>query len=311
MQPAPWARSLAVAHVTLVRETGNGKGERSQKRGERGKGKGERLSGVGVGYRVVKITADQIRLADVTPDPVLTRRLTTAHEAVRAWVSAPLARVEGDWGARYARAEDTPIIDFVNEVQRTASGAQLSSTAAFNVAAGFGAGEVRLRDVAGIYPYENTLKAVRIDGARLKAYLEQASSYFRTYRPGEPVINDQIPGYNFEIVSGVEYVIDLTRPVGERIRQLNYQNRLVEPTDTFTLALSNYRQGGGGGFQMLDGLPVAYDGGQGIRDLIADYLRRSESVDAADYFQPSWRIVPLEAEAAVRAAFAPRPRQQP
>lgn len=292
VQPRAWARSLAVVHVWLVREHGDAREAAATPRRPR--------------YRVVRIRGEQIDLRDVPPDPVVTRRLEARHEEVRTWVALPLGRSQGDWSARYARAGDTPVIDFVNEVQRSSAGTQLSSTAAFNPWGGLGPGEVRLRDVVGLYPYENTLMAVRIDGASLKAYLEQSTIYFNTYAAGKPVINDSIAGYYFDIVSGVEYVIDLSQPMGRRIRQLTYRGQLVQPADTFTLALNNYRQGGGGGFEMLADLPVIYDYDQNIRDLVAEYVRTVGVLRDTDYFTPSWQIVPQEAADAVRAAFARR-----
>ncbi len=281
VQPTQWAQAVSVAKVTMIRVRGARDGRR---------------------FRVAKIEGEIIPLANVPPDPVVERRLSRAMESVRGWIAAPLAAVQGDWSARTARAEDTPIIDYVNDVQRRQAGTQLSSTAVFNDRATLGTGLARMRDVAGIYPYENTLKGVRIDGTRLKAYLEQSSSYFRTYRPGQRIINDSIPSYNFDIVSGVSYTIDLSQPVGSRILQLSYQGRLVQPTDTFTLALNNYRQGGGGGFRMLAGLPVVYDRDENIRDLLIEATRKADTLNADAYRDNSWRIIPAEAAAAVRAA---------
>lgn len=278
VQPLPWARSLAVAHVWLVR------------------------GAAGRPYRVVRIRGDQVPLADVRPDPGLTRSLQAVHEQVRAWAGVPIAQTDDTWSARYARAEDTPAIDLVNEVQRRTAGTQLSSTAAFNPQAGFGPGPVRLRDVAALYPYENTLKAVRIDGATLARYLERSAEYFLTYTPGGSLINDRIPGYNYDIVSGVSYAIDLTRAVGERVLQLTYRGRLVQPTDTFTMALNNYRQGGGGGFDMLKGLPVIYDRGENIRDLLIQEVRSAGTLRVSDWFADSWRIIPPEARERIRRA---------
>ena len=284
VQPLPWAQSLAVAHVWLVRRAGGGAGAGGQR------------------YRVARIRGDQVGLADVRPDPGLTRSLQAVHEQVRAWAGVPIAQTDDTWSARYARAEDTPAIDLVNEVQRRTAGTQLSSTAAFNPQAGFGPGPVRLRDVAALYPYENTLKAVRIDGATLARYLERSSEYFLTHTPGGSLINDRIPGYNYDIVSGVSYAIDLTRAVGERVLQLTYQGRLVQPTDTFTMALNNYRQGGGGGFDMLKGLPVIYDRGENIRDLLIQEVRSAGTLRVSDWFADSWRIIPPEARERIRRA---------
>ena len=294
VQPEAWARSLAVVHVSLarspVRPPVDPPGEAAR----------------GGPWRVTRVRGEQIALAGVPPHPAVVRRLETDHERVRVWASAPLATIEEEWSARYARAEDTPIIDFVNEVQRRASGAQLSATAAFNTQAGFTRGAVRLRDVAALYPYENTLKVVRIDGATLHRYLEQSATYYHTFSATGRIVNDSIPGYNFDIVSGVSYVIDLSRPAGSRILQLTYQGRLVAPGDNFTLALNNYRQSGGGGFAMLAGLPVVYDRDEGIRDLVTDAVRQAGLLRSVDYFRDSWRIIPPEAAARAREAFEPR-----
>jgi 2',3'-cyclic-nucleotide 2'-phosphodiesterase/3'-nucleotidase len=245
-----------------------------------------------------------VSLANVPPDPGLTRSLQVAHEQVRAWAGVPIAQTEDTWSARYGRVEDTPAIDLVNEVQGRSAGAQLSATAAFNPQAGFGPGPVRLREVAALYPYENVLKAVRIDGATLVRYLEQSARYFRAYAATGAPINDSIPGFNYDIVSGVSYSIDLTRPVGQRIIQLTYQGRLVQPTDTFTMALNNYRQGGGGGFEMLKNLPVVYDRGESIRDLLIEEVRRAGMLRASDWFVDSWRIIPPEARERIRGSAA-------
>lgn len=284
VQPLPWARSLAVVHVWLVRGGGAAGG----------------AAAAGRRYRVIRIRGDQVPLADVAPDPQLTRRLQAVHDQVRTWAGAPIAQTDEPWSARYARVEDTPVVDLVNEVQRRAAGTQLSATAAFNPQAGFGPGFVRLREIAALYPYENTLKAVRIDGATLLRYLEQSARYFRTFTPAGPVINDSIPGYNYDIVSGVSYAIDLTRPPGSRILQLTYQGRLVQPTDVFTLALNSYRQGGGGGFDMLSGLPVVYDRGENIRHLLVEAVRTAGTLRASDYFRDSWRVIPPEARERLR-----------
>ncbi len=279
IQPLPWARGLAVAHVWLVREAN--------------------------GFRVIRIMGQQVPLADVPPSTVLTRRLERAHQAVRNLVNAPIAPVEGDFSARYGRVRDTPVIRFVNEVQRRASGAQLSATAAFNTDVELGPGAVRLRHLYGLYPYENTLTAVRIDGESLRRFLEHSARYFRTYEPGRPLINDSVPGYNFDIVSGVEYDIDLRNPVGERITRLMYRGREVLPSDTFTLALNNYRQGGGGGYDMVARLPVVYDSAASLRDLLAGALRDTGTLRVDPDFREQWRIVPDEARAAAIAHFAP------
>ena len=292
VQPKPLALSLSVVHVWLVRAVS-----------------GASAGGTGQ-WRVSSIRADLIPLATVGESPVLPNRLADAHRRVRAWADAAIGTAGPGFEGRYGRAADTPLLDFVNEVQRRHAGAQLAATADFDVSAGLPDGTVRRRDVAGIYPYENTLVALRISGRQLKDYLEHATRYYRDFAPGRPIVDQAVPGFNFDVMSGAGYRIDLTRPVGQRIVALGVNGRAVLPTDSFTLATNSYRAAGGGGYEMLRGSPVVYDRGESVEDLLVAEIRAVGTVQAAAYFTPSWSILP-PADSAVRAIFAPPPPPLP
>ncbi len=280
VQPKNWAQSLSVVHVWFARDSARAR------------------------WRVTGLRADLLPVGTVPEQPRFVRRVQTAHEVVRAWAGAPLGTAGPGFAARLGRAQDTPLLDFINEVQRGHAGADLSATADFDVGAGLPEGEVRLRDVAGIYPYENTLIVLRISGQQLKDYLEWAARYYRTYAPGAPLLNDSVPGYDFDVVSGANYTIDLTRPVGQRIRGLTVRGRPAAPTDSFTIALNSYRAAGGGGYTMLKGAPVVTSRGEDIRDLLAAAIRRTRTLDARAWYTPSWSILAPARDAALRA-FAP------
>jgi 2',3'-cyclic-nucleotide 2'-phosphodiesterase/3'-nucleotidase len=190
---------------------------------------------------------------------------------------------------------DAPLADFILEVERKATGAQLASTAVFDRTARLGPGPITVAQLAALYPYDNTLRAVRITGAQLRAYLEQSARYFRKQADGTYGADPQIPGYNYDVVSGVDYAIDIDRPVGERITRLRFQGRDVTPADTFTMALNNYRQTGGGGFAMLRDAPVVYDHQQEIRQLLIDEVRARGTIQPNDYFQRNWVLEPAAA----------------
>lgn len=285
IQARPYAQSLAVMHVTLVRQ--------------------------GAGWRVAAQRGEQIPLAGVPVPPRVEAALAGAHQAVRNWNTAPLAEAVAPMSAATARLEPTAIINWVNEVQRARAGTQLSSTAPFDLRAGWEAGPIRLAHLAQLYPYENTLRAVRISGAGLKAYLEQSARYFEVDAAGQARFSDTIPGYNYDIVWGADYTIDLAQPPGQRIATLSVAGRPVAPTDTFTLALNNYRHGGGGGFGMLAGLAPIYDRTENIRDLLVEDARRRGRLDPAEFEREHWRLVPVQTREALRqrATGAPAARR--
>jgi len=120
---------------------------------------------------------------------------------------------------------------------------------------------------------------------------------------GRPALNPAVFGYNYDMVAGATYEIDLRLPPGSRIRNLAVRGRPVAPTDTFRMAINSYRQSGGGGFTMLAGAPVVYDRNENIRDLLIEEVRRRRVVDPADLSEANWRIVPAEAAQRIRQLF--------
>ena len=287
VQPGDFARSLSVVHVTMQRN--------------------------GTGWRPIRIRGEIVPLDRTEPSAALVRRFGPRHEAVRHWVSQPLGNVLVAMPATTARAEPTSIVNYINDVERRKAGTDLAASSVFDTRTGLTAGEVTIGDLLALYPYENTLRGIRITGQQLKSYLEQSARFFTVDARGNVGLNDSVPGYNFDIVSGAEYAIDLRRPPGSRIRGLSVHGKAVEPGDQFTLALNSYRQSGGGGFSMLAGSPVVYDHGENIRTLLMADLRARGLLRADDFGASNWRIVPDEAARAARRLFAPtaEPVQRP
>ena len=231
---------------------------------------------------VVDKHARILRPDSTRADTAFLDALRSAHERTIAYVNSVVGTSSARIDAREAREKDTPIIDFINEVQRKVSGADLSAAAAFDVNAVIPKGPVKISDIAGLYIYDNTLKAVRITGAQLRAYLEKSAEYF------DP--NAKIPGYNFDMVSGVDYTIDASKPNGQRITRLLYKGSPVRDDQTFTMAVNNYRQGGGGGFSMVADAPVVYDRQEDIKDLLIEEIRKRGTLRPEDYFTQNWTL---------------------
>lgn len=221
----------------------------------------------------------------------LLQAVLQAHRATLAYVNSAIGTTPDAWRADSARMTPTALMGFILDVERRAANAELASTAAFDLRARLGPGAITVAQLAQLYPYDNTLRAIRISGAQLKAYLEHSSRYYKTDPTGSLVSDTSVAGYNFDVVSGVNYTIDLSRPVGDRVATLSYHGRPVAPTDSFTMALNNYRQSGGGGFAMLRGAHVVYDKQQEIRQLLIDEVRRRQEIRESDYNVKNWSFV--------------------
>jgi len=269
MQPRNWAGSVAIAHLGIERHNGR--------------------------WRVGSKRSTVVATAHHRENPTVVAVTQEGHRETLKYATTAIGTTSVAWRADSARVAATPLIDFILDVERRASGAQLASTAAFSLDASLPAGPITVARLSALYPYDNTLRAVRLSGAQLRAYLEQSARYFRRNADGSVDVDPSIPGFNYDIVAGVDYTIDVSRPVGERITTLAFNGRPVAPTDTFTMALNNYRQTGGGGFAMLRDAPVVYDKQLEIRQLLIDEVQRKGTLSPNDYFHPNWRIVPAAA----------------
>lgn len=285
MQPRNWAASVAVASLTMERTGGIGRGR----------------------WRVVEKRGRSVPIAGHAEAPRVLAATTNSHKAAVDWANAPVGRTAVAWRADSARVSDLPINDLVTEVMRRATGAQLAAGSAFSLDASLDTGAITLAMLSKLYPYENTLRVLRIDGAQLRAYLEHSSKYYRSLDangavPADGIVDASIPGFNFDMITGVEYVVDVRRPIGSRISSLTYQGRAVAPNDTFTLALNNYRAGGGGGYAMLAGSPVRQTIDVDIRQMIIDEVRRvtaaGELLAPEKYGVRNWSLEPAVARAA-------------
>ncbi|HEX6626952.1 MAG TPA: 5'-nucleotidase C-terminal domain-containing protein [Gemmatimonadaceae bacterium] len=267
VQPKNWATSVDIAHLTVSR--------------------------VGGRWAVTGKRSDLVQAANHEENAAVLAATDAAHRQTVAYVTTPIGSTTERWSADSARLKDTPLIDFILETERKTAGSDLASTAAFSTDLVLNPGAITIAQVAQLYPYDNTLRAVRITGKQLRDYLEFSSRYYRTPAPtsGPPNPDPQIPGYNFDIVSGVDYVIDISRPIGARITRLEFKGRPVTDSDTFTMALNNYRQTGGGGYAMLSGAPVVYDRQQEIRQLLIDEVRARGTLKQSDYFTQNWNLV--------------------
>ncbi len=233
-------------------------------------------------------TGALIQAAARIEQPAIVQVIEQAHQATVAYVNSTVGTTPDAWRADSSRMIPTALTGFILDVERRATNADLASTAAFDLRARLGPGPITVAQLAQLYPYDNTLRAVRISGAQLKAYIEHSSRYYKTDPNGTLVPDAAVAGYNFDVVSGVNYTVDVARPIGDRVTALSYHGKTVAPTDSFTMALNNYRQTGGGGYAMLRGASVVYDKQQEIRQLLIDEVRRKHVMRESDYDVKNW-----------------------
>ncbi|MFD9702022.1 bifunctional metallophosphatase/5'-nucleotidase [Lentzea sp. NPDC059081] len=242
--------------------------------------------------------------ASVGEDPRIVRLLRHDHEKVVSYVNARIGRCTAPMSAARSRFEDTPALRFINHVQalevaKSTTLPVLSLCAPFNRAAAIPGGEVSIRDVAGLYIFDNTLVGVRLTGAQLRDFLEESARYFAQVTGPGPFtaaeVSADVPDYNFDIAHGLTapltYSIDIARPVGSRIVGLFYDGEPVDDAAEFAVAVNNYRQAGGGDFPHIASAPVLHNQQQEIRQLLIEWVKAAGVLDPADFAGSHWRLV--------------------
>jgi 2',3'-cyclic-nucleotide 2'-phosphodiesterase/3'-nucleotidase len=254
-QASAWGRHLARADVYLQRDS-DGR------------------------WQVASRQARTIPVTDLTPiDPEIARLAEPYDRETRSFLNRVIGQSGAELTLRDFRDRDTALLDLVHRVQLDAGKADVSMVANFNQNARIAKGDVRVRDIAGLYVYDNTLVVLDIAGQQLKDALEHSARFF----------DGRIPDYNYDQAEGVTYELDIARPAGQRIQNLRFQGKPVTPEQRLRLATNNYRVNGGGGYAMYRGAREVYRSSQEIRELIVEWVEQHKNIP----IEPTnnWRVV--------------------
>ena len=229
----------------------------------------------------------------IQPDAEIVKIGEPYDRETQAWLGRPIGESSKELTAKEARFRDTAILDLIQKVQLEAGKADVSMVASFNSEARIAQGPVTVRDIAGLYVYENTLVVLEVTGQQLKDALEHSAKYFKAYVPGKPaadLVDEKIPAYNFDIAEGVNYELNISKPTGQRIQNLTFHGQPVKADQKLRLATNNYRVNGGGGYTMYKNAPVVYRSSEEIRELIIDWVERHKIVPTEP--TNNWRLLP-------------------
>jgi len=247
-------------------------------------------------WQVLAKSARTIPVTEKTEiDPEIARIGEPYHKETQDWLARTIGQSSEDLTSQGCRFRDTAIIDLIQRVQLEAGKADVSMAACFNPDARIPKGPVTVRDIAGLYEYENTLVTLELTGQQIKDALEHSAKYFREYQQGKSLadlIDTRIPGYNFDMAEGVTYDLDLTRPFGQRVQNLKFKGQPLAPTQKLRVVTNNYRVNGGGGYTMFKNAPVVYKSSEEVRELIIDWVERNKTVPTQA--SSNWRIVGVQ-----------------
>ncbi len=266
----------------------------------------------GDAYKVKDRVGETISMEGYAPNPDLLYAMRYVHDYSVRDANSVIGAVSADFldpvftlpGIPTAQIQDTALIDLINKVQMRYSGADVSLAALFTAEANLTAGDFKKKDSVNVYKYDNTLMAVKVTGAELRQIMEkQAGAYFNTYREGDVTISfdPNIRIYNYDMFSGVDYEIDISKPIGERIVNLKYNGEPLKDGQELILALNNYRYGGLVTAGMLSPENLVFESTidmadtPAVRDMISLYVKElGGTLDPV--CDNNWRIVGADLE---------------
>nr|WSY53021.1 5'-nucleotidase C-terminal domain-containing protein [Streptomyces sp. NBC_00886] len=257
-------------------------------------------------WKITSTTATTLNSNTVAEDERITELLTADHELVVKYVNTAIGTCTQAMSTADACWKDAPAIDFIHQVQMDAVKAGLSTADAalplISVAACFSrtavipAGDVTIRDVAGLYIYENTLYGKKLTGAQLKDYLEYAAKYYHQVPAGTKVDTSTLTNansfwdYMYDTAAGVSYDIDIAQAEGSRIKNLAYNGTAVADDQVFVVAVNNYRANGGSGYPHIAAAQTAYSSTNQVRDLMIAYATAKGTIDPATFAAANWKL---------------------
>jgi 2',3'-cyclic-nucleotide 2'-phosphodiesterase/3'-nucleotidase len=268
----------------------------------------------------------------VTADPQVMALVADEHAGTIDYVKTPIGETDFRMSTYFADVGDVSAIQVVNDAQtdyvkkyiaanlpQYANLPVLSMAAPFKAgAAGPGdytdvpAGKLALNNAADLYLYPNTLAAVKVNGAELKAWLEKSANRFNTIDPSktEPqeLVNKSFPSYNFDSITSpdISYEIDVTQAPGNRVRNLSWRGQPVSGAQEFIVATNNYRASGGGNFPHLDGSKTVIAAPDTNRDVLIAYVRTAKKLGKDGHAAArSWRFTPVKTAGPVVFRSAP------
>jgi len=282
-------------------------------------------------------------------DQDLVKVLADDHKATREFVSKPVGKSNDNMYSYLSLVQDDPTVQIVNNAQKAytehfiqgdpdlANLPVLSAAAPFKVGgrkndpASFvevEKGDLTFRNASDLYLYPNTLVVMKVSGQEVKDWLECSAGQFNqidvhSSKPQSLINWDGFRTYNFDVIDGVNYQIDVTQPArfdgectlinkdAERIKNLTFNGKPIDLKATFLVATNNYRAYGGK-FAGTGDKHIAFASPDENRSVVAAYISAETQKSGAvtPTADNNWKLAPIVASQPLDIRFETSPTEK-
>jgi 2',3'-cyclic-nucleotide 2'-phosphodiesterase/3'-nucleotidase/5'-nucleotidase len=252
------------------------------------------LSGSGSDWAVSSKSAVNVSMNSVAENPAYLAVMKPYHDTTREYINAVIGNALGDFpSGNAARWKDSATVDLVNLVQTEWAASagfpvDASCTALFRTDAGFPPGPIKLKDVYKLYIYDNTVYVLEVTGQMVKDEMEWSAGSFNQYYFSPTGPTGSLNTY-YDMFSGIEYRLDVTKPVGQRIVDLRLNGEPLRMDQTLRLAANNYRSVS----QFIPrGAILIHESQTQVRDLVVNYVQAHLPLDPNAIYVHNWDLLP-------------------
>nr|WP_237417091.1 bifunctional 2',3'-cyclic-nucleotide 2'-phosphodiesterase/3'-nucleotidase [Halobacillus litoralis] len=277
----------------------------------------------------------------VDPDQEIVDAVAHDHEGTKDYVATPVGETEAPLYSYFSQVLDDPTVQIVNDAQKSyiekyIQGTELDGLPVLSAAAPFKAGRdgvgdytdipaggLAIKDTTSLYKYPNTVRAVKINGAQVIEWLEWSAGQFNQIDPdtneAQQLVKENtstepgFPSYNFDVIDGITYQIDVTEPArynndgdkinnSHRIVNVEFNDEPIDLDQEFLVATNNYRASSK--FANPDGDNVVIESPDENRQVLVNYIRENGTIDPqAD---GNWSFAPIEEDVTLTFRSSPK-----
>ena len=212
-------------------------------------------------YVLTHASGELVDVRNIIPDKDFMQHFQPEIDSVKAWSEQVIGKFANTIYTKDCFFGNSAFNDLILDLELKITHADIAFNAPLQFNSAIKAGNVTVADMFSLYKYENQLCVMRLTGEEVRKHLEMSYDLWvntmkspddhllllANTRDDAQRLGFKNFSFNFDSAAGIDYVVDVTKPDGEKVHILRMSNG--EPFDEhkwYTVAVNSYRANGGG-----------------------------------------------------------------